>query len=129
MMISNAYNDSLLRRYASSTNASGTQMFNDCGTNNVLMPEGKSLGCIHHVVMECFKHTSISGRGNRDNTNKSNSNCCTQYCLSASLYICISQSIYGQYLCKCLKLFLFIWIHIIYVLNTEKYLLLFATCN
>ena len=63
-MISNYYNDSLLRRYTSSTNASDTQIFYNCFTNNVLMPEGKSLGCINHVVMKCFKH-------NRDNTNKS----------------------------------------------------------
>ena len=58
MTISNYYNDSLLRRYTSSTNASDTQIVYDCGTNNVLIPEGKSLGCIHHVVVKCFKHTN-----------------------------------------------------------------------
>ena len=70
-MISNYYNDSLLRRYTFSINASDTKIFYDCGTNNVLISEGKSLGCIHHVVIKCFKHTSMSGRGNHDNTNKS----------------------------------------------------------
>ena len=81
MMISNYYNDSLLRRYTSSTNASDTHIFYDCGTNNVLIPEGRSLGCIRHVVMKRFKHTSVSGRGNHDNTNKksSNSNCMYLY--------------------------------------------------
>ena len=71
MMMSNYYNDSLLRRYTSSTYVYDTHILYDCGTNNILIPEGKSLGCIHHVVMEHFKHTSMSGRENNDNTNKS----------------------------------------------------------
>ena len=84
MMISNDYNDSLLRRYTSSTNASDTQIFYDCGTNNILIPEGKSLGCIHHVVMKQFKHT---------NTNKSQVTLIVLHSI-VPLPVCLPQCVY-----------------------------------
>ena len=79
--------------YIYSTKTCDTHIFYDCGTNNVLIPEVKSLGCMHHVVMKRFKHTSMSGRGKHDNTSNNQVTLIVVHNI-VPLPVCLSQCLY-----------------------------------